>query len=109
MSGELLHTVELLHKSVQNVRIVISTHLDVDDVEKQNHQSITDLINKAERDLCRLSDILPKPPEGDATKFQELRTHFARKLCEDHVRDIVSGIKLCNNVSKVPQVGQRNV
>lgn len=102
MPGELLHTVELLQKSTQNVRDAISVHPGAGDVEKKNHQSITDLINKSERDLCRLRNILPEPGEGDATKFQELRTHFARKLCEDHVRDIVSGIKLCNNVSYVP-------
>lgn len=27
-----------------------------------------------------------------------LRTHFLRKMAEDSVRDVVSGIKLCNNV-----------
>lgn len=69
-----------------------------EEIEKQDFSSIAELNNKCERDLYRLRAILPEPPE-DATRYQALRTHYVRKMREDTVRDIISGIKLCNTVS----------
>lgn len=97
--GELLHTVEILQKSAQNVRAGFLSRVNPDDIESQNYQSITDLNNKCERDLYRLRAILPEPPNEDASRMDMLRTHFLRRMREDNVQDIISGIKLCNSVS----------
>jgi len=72
----------------------------LDDVEEKNYRSIINLVNKCENDLERLQIILPKPPDKDGT-FAGLRAQFARKLCEDTVKDIIMGIKLCNSVGNI--------
>lgn len=69
-----------------------------DGIELQNYESIKEINNKCERDLYRLRAILPEPPSEDASRLEALRVNFIRKMSEDVVCDIVSGIKLCNNV-----------
>lgn len=83
-------------KSAQNVRSGFLSNPD--GIEPQNYESIKELNNKCERDLYRLKAILPEPPSEDASRLKALRVHFIRKMSEDAARDIISGIKLCNNV-----------
>jgi hypothetical protein len=93
-------TVSLLQRSIENVRDGFLSRGMLDDVEEKNYRSIINLVNKCENDLERLQIILPKPPDKDGT-FVGLRAQFARKLCEDTVKDIIMGIKLCNSVSDI--------
>ena len=65
-----------------------------DDIPKHNHKSITDLNNKAERDLYKLIGIIPSPTD-DASRLEMLRIQFLRRMSQDNVRDIFSGINLC--------------
>lgn len=70
----------------------------LDDAEKMNYRSILGLVEKCEKDLTRLEVILPKADDDEGT-FGRLRIQLERKLNEDNVRDIVTGLSLCKSVS----------
>ncbi|CAI4210953.1 unnamed protein product [Parascedosporium putredinis] len=91
----LYDTVELLKTSVTSVRDRFLLRDTLDDAEKKNYLSIVSLVEKCEKDLIRLQLILPKADDDEGT-FARLRIQFQRKLNEDNVRDIVTGITLCN-------------